>query len=135
MRIAAAAAHASSPAFVLTARAENYLHGQRDLSDVIARLQAYQEAGADVLYAPGLSDAAEIRSVVANVDRPVNVLFGPTGQTVAELAALGVARISIGGSFAFAAYGAAAQAAREFLQQGTNGFAALARAGHDASGL
>ncbi|WP_029145763.1 isocitrate lyase/PEP mutase family protein [Microbacterium luticocti] len=131
---AAEAAHGRNPAFVVTARAEGYLHGRRDLADVIARLQAYQQAGADVLYAPGLSDAGEIRSVVTSVDRPVNVLFGMSGLTVAELAELGVARISIGGSFAFAAYGAAALAAREFLEHGTNSSAALARAGHEAMG-
>lgn len=135
VRIAAEAAHEVNPAFVLTGRAENYLHGLRDLGDVIARLQAYQEAGADVLYAPGLSGAADIRSVIESVDRPINVLFGPAHLTVAELAELGVARISIGGSFAFAAYGAAAEVAREFLENGTNTYAALSRAGHAATGL
>lgn len=135
VRIAADAAHAADPAFVLTGRAENHLHGRTDLADTIARLQAYQEAGADVLYAPGLSGAADIRAVIASVDRPVNVLFGPTRLTVAELADLGVARISIGGSFAFAAYGAAAGAARAFLENGVNDAGNLARAGHEATGF
>lgn len=135
VRAAAEAAHAADPAFVLTGRAENHLHGRTDLADTIARLQAYQEAGADVLYAPGLSGAADIRSVIASVDRPVNVLFGPARLTVSELADLGVARISIGGSFAFAAFGAAARAARAFLESGVNDAGDLARAGHEATGF
>ena len=107
---------------VLTARAENYLHGRPDLADTIARLQAYQEAGADVLYAPGLTDLADIRSVVESVDRPVNVLALPGGPPVAELAEAGVRRISVGGAFALAAYGALVEAARELLDEGTYGY-------------
>lgn len=118
-RVRAAAAACRSGGMVLTGRADNHFHGRDDLSDTIARLQAYQEAGADVLYAPGLTRAQEIAAVVSSVDRPVNVLLRPAGPTVAELAGLGVARISVGGSFAFAAYGAAARAARQFLEQGT----------------
>ncbi len=131
VRAVAEAAHRAAPGFVLTGRAENHFHGRDDLADTIRRLQAYQEAGADVLYAPGLTKADDIRSVVTSVDRPVNVLFRATGPTVAELGDLGVARISIGGGFAFAAYGAAVEAAREFLERGTAEFSERARLGHD----
>ncbi|MDQ0390852.1 isocitrate lyase/PEP mutase family protein [Labrys monachus] len=119
-RIAAAAEAARSGAFVLTARCENFLHGRRDLADTIRRLQAYQEAGADVLYAPGLTTIEEIRSLVASVDRPVNVLASVAGQdfAVADLAAVGVKRVSIGGSFARAAFGALRRAALEFRGRG-----------------
>jgi 2-methylisocitrate lyase-like PEP mutase family enzyme len=130
-RIAAAAhaAHAGQVRLVLTARAENYLRGHADLADTIARLQRYQEAGADVLYAPGLTRAADIRAVISSVDLPVNVLAMPAAPPVAELAELGVARISVGGSFAFAALDALAEAARE-LQAGTfTGYAKRAAAG------
>ncbi|MDQ3992660.1 MAG: isocitrate lyase/phosphoenolpyruvate mutase family protein, partial [Actinomycetota bacterium] len=123
-RVAAAAeaAHAGERKLVLTARSENYLHGRRDLSDTIARLQAFQEAGADVLYAPGLARLEDIRQVVASVDRPVNVLARPGAPPVSELAAAGVSRISVGGAFAFAALGGAVNAARELLDDGTYGF-------------
>ena len=84
---------------VLTARAENHLHGRDELDDTIARLQAYQEAGADVLYAPGPTSAEEIRAIVSSVDRPVNVLARPGSPPVAELAQLGVSRISVGRQF------------------------------------
>jgi 2-methylisocitrate lyase-like PEP mutase family enzyme len=107
---------------VLTARAENFIRGRPDLADTIARLQAYQEAGADVLYAPGLTALDDIRSVVTSVDRPVNVLALPNGPTVAELAEAGVRRISVGGAFAFAAYGAMIEAATELRDQGTYGY-------------
>ena len=123
-RVASAAsmAHRGPVELVLTARAENHLHGIDDLADTIARLQAFQEAGADVLYAPGLTKLADIRSLVGSVDRPVNVLALPGGPTVAELAEAGVRRISVGGAFAFAAYGALIEAARELLDEGTYGF-------------
>lgn len=133
VRAAAEAAHLADPDFVLTGRAENFLHGRRDLADTIGRLQAYQEAGADVLYAPGLTTASDIRAVVTSVDRPVNVLVRPQGPSVAELAELGVARISVGGAFAFAAYAAAVEAAREFLERGTGGYLADAAAGRAAT--
>ena len=118
----AAAVEAAHGRLVLTARAENHLHGNDDLQDTIARLQRYQEAGADVLYAPGLTSAEQIRAVVTSVDRPVNVLALPTAPTVAELADLGVARISVGGAFAFAAYGALVEAGEELRDAGTYGF-------------
>ena len=134
-RIAAAAeaAHRSDVRLVLTARAENLLHGRDDLGDTIARLQAFQAAGADVLYAPGLRTANAIRSVITSVDRPVNVLALPGGPTVAELEALGVRRISVGGGFAYAAMGAVVAAARELLDEGTYGFGAQANTGRVAA--
>lgn len=107
--------------FMLTGRAENYLHGRPDLADTIARLQAYQAAGADVLYAPGLRSIDDIATVVRNVDRPVNVLMGLTGVrlSVDNLARVGVKRISVGGAFARAAYGGFLKAAREVRDKGT----------------
>jgi len=123
-RLAAAAevAHAGPVHLVLTGRAENHLHGVLDLGDTITRLQAYQEAGADVLYAPGLTDIGDIRRLVDSVDRPVNVLARPGGPTVGELADAGVARISVGGALCFAALGSVARAATELLHEGTFGF-------------
>jgi 2-methylisocitrate lyase-like PEP mutase family enzyme len=118
---AAEAAH-GEPGIVLTGRAENHIRGVEDLADTIKRLQAYQEAGADVLYAPGLVSAADIRSVVSSVDRPVNVLARPGVPAVAELAELGVRRVSVGGALALVAYGAFAEASRELLESGTYGF-------------
>jgi 2-methylisocitrate lyase-like PEP mutase family enzyme len=119
---AAAAAHAGPGRLVLTARAENYLHGRPDLADTIARLQAFQEAGADVLYAPGLRRLEDISQVVREVGRPVNVLALEGVPPVAELARAGVSRISVGGAFAFAALGAVVSAATELREQGTYGF-------------
>ena len=123
-RIAAAVevAHRGPVHLVLTARAENFLHGRKDLDDTIARLKAFELAGADVLYAPGLSRADDIRRVVDSVDRPVNVLARPGAPSVAELGELGVSRISVGGAFAFAALGALVEAAQELRDQGTYGF-------------
>jgi 2-methylisocitrate lyase-like PEP mutase family enzyme len=123
-RVAAAAqaAHGGDVHLVLTARAENHIHGRDDLADTIARLQSFQEAGADVLYAPGLSGIEQIRDVVASVDRPVNVLALPGAPSVAELAEAGVGRVSIGGGFAFVAMGAVVEAARELREDGTYGF-------------
>ena len=129
---AAAAAKAGRVQLVLTARAENYLHGRPHLADTIARLQAYREAGADVLYAPGLTSLDEIRQVVSAVDLPVNVLALPGGPTVPELAQAGVRRVSVGGAFAFAALGAVVEAARELREQGSYGFLELARSGRSA---
>jgi 2-methylisocitrate lyase-like PEP mutase family enzyme len=123
-RVAAAAevAHGGPVRLVLTARAENHLRGAGDLADTIARLQAYQEAGADVLYAPGLHRSEDIREVVASVDLPVNVLVWPGAPSVSELGAIGVRRVSVGGAFASAALGAATEAARELLEEGTCGY-------------
>jgi 2-methylisocitrate lyase-like PEP mutase family enzyme len=118
---------------VLTARAENYLHGRPDLADTIARLQAFQAAGADVLYAPGLTSLADIRQVVTAVDRPVNVLAMPGVPPVSELAAAGVSRVSVGGALAFAALSSIADAAIELRDQGTYGYLAGSAAGRRAA--
>jgi 2-methylisocitrate lyase-like PEP mutase family enzyme len=136
-RIAAAAevAHRGPAHLVLTGRAENHLHGRPDLADTIARLQAYQEAGADVLYAPGVTAAEDIRQLVTSVDRPVNVLARPATPTppppppIAELAKLGVRRVSVGGAFAFAALGTVVRAAQELREQGTYEFLDVAAVG------
>ena len=130
-RVGAAVA-AADGRLVLTARCENHLHGVDDLADTIARLQAYQEAGADVLYAPGLRALEDIRRVVAEVDRPVNVLAWPGAPAADELAAAGVRRLSIGGAFAFAALGALVDAATELRDRGTYGFIDAAAAGSRA---
>lgn len=122
VRAAAEVAHAGDTHVVLTARAESFLYGGDDLDDVITRLQAYQEAGADVLYAPGLRTADQISSLVNAVDAPVNVLALPGAPSVGELAGLGVARVSIGGAFYFAALGAVVAAATELKEQGTYGY-------------
>jgi 2-methylisocitrate lyase-like PEP mutase family enzyme len=134
-RVAAAAeaAHAGQVHFVLTARAENYLHGRPDLADTIARLQAYQQAGADVLYAPGLRSIEDIRQVIGAVDRPVNVLAIGGAPTVPELAEAGVSRISVGGAFAFTALGAVVAAARELREQGTYGYLGASAVGREAA--
>ena len=134
-RVAAAveAAHAGPVKLVLTARAENHIRGRDDLADTIARLQAYQEAGADVLFAPGIKTPDDIRRVVESVDRPVSVLAVPGAPSVSELASLGVARISVGGAFAFAALAALAEAAEELRDQGTYGYLERARAGGRAA--
>ena len=121
VRAAAAVARSLPFPFMLTARAENFLLGRQDLPDTIARLQAYQEAGAHVLYAPGLTTRDQIKAVVDAVDLPVNVIMGLPGVrlTVTELSALGVRRISVGSSFARAALGAFLRAAREVKEKGT----------------
>lgn len=130
-RVAAAAeaAHAGDVHLVLTARAENHIRANPDLADTIARLQSFQAAGADVLYAPGLSSLEDIRQVVSSVDLPLNVLALSNAPTVAELSAAGVKRISVGGAFFYAAAGALAEAAKELLEQGSYGFWARAGAG------
>jgi len=130
---AASAAHAGPVRLVLTARAENYLYGRTDLGDTIARLQAYQEAGADVLFAPGITSASDIRAVVTSVDRPVNVLARGDAPSVSELAELGVSRVSIGGAFAFAALSAVVDAATEFRDQGTYSYLDASRRGSAAA--
>ena len=129
-RIAAAAdaAHSLGFPFVLTARAENYLHGRPDLADTIRRLQAYQEAGADVLYAPGLTTKQDIVDVVRSVDRPVNVVMGLRGVqlTLTELSEIGVRRVSVGSALYRAALGTFVRAAEEMRNAGTFSFAAEA---------
>jgi 2-methylisocitrate lyase-like PEP mutase family enzyme len=130
-RIAAAAdaAHTGEVHFVLTARAENHLHGRADLDDTIARLQSYAAAGADVVYAPGLTQLEQIRAVVAAVDRPVNVLALPGVPSVADLAAAGVKRISVGSGFHAVTMGALVAAGRELLDSGTCEFWSTAMEG------
>jgi len=126
IQAAVAAARSLPFPFTLCARAENYLHGRPDLADTIRRLQAYAEAGADVLYAPGLRSREEIAAVVRAVaPKPVNVLMGLASATftVAELAELGVKRISLGSSLARTAFGAFLRAAEEVRQHGSFGFA------------
>lgn len=125
VRAAAEAVHGLPFRFTLTARAENYLVGRPDLRDTIARLQAYQAAGADVLYAPWLTTRDDIAAVVHAVDRPVNVVMGLQGAqlSLAELSDIGVKRVSVGSALTRAAYGAFLRAAREMRDRGTFAFA------------
>src|SRR5574341_133135 len=125
VRAAAEVAHALPFVFTLTARAENYLVGRPDLKDTIKRLQAYQEAGADVLFAPGLIRRDDIATVVRSVDRPVNVLMGMAGVwlNLAILSEIGVKRVSVGSALCRAAIGAFLRAAREIREEGTFSFA------------
>lgn len=120
---AAAAAHALSEPMVVTGRAENHVHGIDDLDDTIVRLVAYRDAGADAVYAPGLRDLAQIAAVVDAVGAPVNALALPKGPTVAELASVGVRRVSTGSWLAAAAYGAMMSAAQELRDAGTSRYA------------
>ncbi len=134
-RIAAAAeaAHAGVHQLVLTARAENFLHGRPDLNDTISRLQAFQDAGADVLYAPGVRELAQMAEIVRAVDRPVNALLLPGGPGVAELGDVGVKRISVGGMFAYAAAAAVLEAGHDLLS-GRTDFMTRAAIGREAIG-
>jgi 2-methylisocitrate lyase-like PEP mutase family enzyme len=128
MQAAVEAARALPFPFTLTARAENYLHGRPNLIDTIARLQAFQNAGADVLYAPGLPTKEDIVSVVNSVDRPVNVLMGLRGVqlTLTDLEQIGVRRVSVGSALARTALASFLTAAREMREHGTFTFAAQA---------
>ena len=125
VQAAAEAAHALPFPFMLTARAENYLHGREDLKDTIYRLRVYQEAGADVLYAPGLKTKEEIEAVISSVDRPVNVLMGMGNLELSleQLSKMGVRRVSVGGALCRLALGAFLGAAVEMKERGTFGFA------------
>jgi len=125
-RITAAVEAARSLPFVLTARAENFLHGRPDLDDTIKRLQAFAAAGADVVYAPGLPSLEAIRTVCSSVSKPVNVVMGLAGKpfTLEQLQEAGVKRVSVGGSFARAALGGLIRAAREVKDNGTFTYAA-----------
>jgi 2-methylisocitrate lyase-like PEP mutase family enzyme len=137
VRAAAEMARGLEFPFTLTARAENYLHGRRDLKETIGRLQAYQEAGADVLYAPGLTSKEEIAALVSSVDRPVNVLVGIPGAplNMADLSAIGVRRVSLGSGLARAAFGSLVSAAREMREQGTFAFAEEAPSSRDIGAM
>ncbi len=121
VRAAVEVAHAAPGGpLVVTARAEGYLREQQpDREEIIARLQAYQEAGADVLFAPGPVDSETVSAIVSSLDRPVNVLARKGAPPVSELGKLGVARISVGGALAFTAVGGWVGAARELREQGT----------------
>jgi 2-methylisocitrate lyase-like PEP mutase family enzyme len=133
VRAAADAAHDGEVHLVLTARCENHLHDRPDIEDTLARLTAYAQAGADVVYAPGLTRADEIERLVKTVGVPVNVLALRDAPPVSELAALGVARVSVGGAFAFAALGALVDAAAELREQGTYGYLQRAATGGRAA--
>ena len=125
IRAAAEVAHSLSFPFMLTARAENYLIGRPDIRDTIARLQAYQNAGADVLFAPGLTSRQDIITLVRSVDRPVNVIMGLQGVqlNLAELSEIGVKRVSVGSALSRVALGAFLRGAREMQADGTFTFA------------
>jgi 2-methylisocitrate lyase-like PEP mutase family enzyme len=126
VRAARAAIDVSGTGVVLTGRSEGYITGRPDLTETIRRLRAYAEAGAECLYAPGLPTRSAIAAVVSAVAPwPVNVLIGAEGASVADLAAMGVRRISVGGALARAAWGGFLEAAREIAERGT--FTALAR--------
>jgi 2-methylisocitrate lyase-like PEP mutase family enzyme len=137
IRHAAVAARSLGFKFMLTARAENHLYGRQDIRDTIRRLQAYQEAGADVLFAPGIKSKEDIKLIVGAIDRPLNVLAGLPGMqlTVNDLQELGVTRISLGGSLARAAYGALFRAVSEIQTQGTFNFAAEAASRQDLEAI
>ncbi len=137
IRHAAIAARSVGCTFTLTARAENYLYGRPDLKDTIRRLQAYQEAGADVLFAPGITSPEDIGQIISSIDRPLNVLAGMPGMqlNVAQLRELGVTRISVGGSLARIAYGALLQAATEIQTQGSFEYAGRAASGTELNGI
>ena len=130
-RVAAAAESARTHGIVLTGRAENHLYGIDDLGDTIRRLRAYRDAGAEVLYAPGLAELADIRRVVEEVEAPINALALRHGPAIAELAAIGVRRVSTGGGLARAAYGALISAARELQTAGTSTYLDSAATGRD----
>jgi 2-methylisocitrate lyase-like PEP mutase family enzyme len=132
-RVAAAveAAHGGPVHLVLSARSENFVRGRPDLDDTIARLRAFREAGADVLFPTGVRKLEDVRRVVGEVGGPINVLVGPGSPSVAELAGVGVSRISVGSAFAWTGLGAVVEAAQELLGPGTYGFwdrAAIGRA-------
>lgn len=137
VRAAAEAARSVPFPFTLTGRAENYLVGRPDLDDAIKRLQAYQEAGADVLYAPGLTNKDDIASVVRAVDRPVNVVMGLQGSQLSleALSEIGVKRVSVGSALSRAALGAFLRAAREMQERGTFTFANDAVSYRDISAM
>jgi 2-methylisocitrate lyase-like PEP mutase family enzyme len=137
VRAAAEMARGLGFPFTLTARAENYLHGRRDLKGTIGRLQAYQEAGADVLYAPGLTNKDDIAALVSSVDRPVNVLVGIPGAPLklTDLSAIGVRRVSLGSGLARAAFGSLLNAGREMRENGTFAFAEEAPSSRDIGAM
>ncbi len=136
-RVAAAvtAAHVDGDPMVLTARCENLLYGIGDLEDTIERLRAYRDAGADCVYAPGLSTTEQIRAVVDAVGVPLNVLHWPGGPSVAEIGAAGGRRVSTGSALAGTAYGALMRGARELLDQGTGNYRDISLSRADRAAL
>ena len=134
---AATAAKSLGFKFMLTARAENYFYGIPDLADTILRLQAYQDAGADVLYAPGIQSIADIKSILSSIDRPLNVLMGLRGEqlSLAELSELGVRRISLGGSLARMAYSAMISAVKDIMSTGKFDYASNAITGKEINAI
>ncbi|GID27956.1 isocitrate lyase/PEP mutase family protein [Paractinoplanes brasiliensis] len=134
-RVALAKEACARHGVVLTARAENLLYGHDDLDDTIRRLRAYRQAGADVVYAPGLRAPEDIARVVAEVAAPVNVLAVAGAPPVDELAKLGVRRVSTGGALAWAAYGALRDAARELLDLGTTTFRSRSLTGEEIAAI
>lgn len=137
VRAAAQAAHSLPFPFMLVARAENFLHGREDLQDTIRRLQAYEAAGADVLYAPGITSASHIRAVCSALHKPVNALMFGSGDpmSLAQLQELGVRRVSVGSTLARAALGEARRACVEMLEHGTFTFAGRAIPGGELNAL
>lgn len=133
-RVEAAAEAAHRDGLVLTARAENHLHGIDDLDDTIERLRAYRAVGADCVYAPRLVDRGQIERLLKGVEAPLNVLTMPGGPSVPELAALGVRRVSTGGGLARVAYSALIAAARELQEAGTYSYLDSALSGDDLEG-
>jgi 2-methylisocitrate lyase-like PEP mutase family enzyme len=132
---AAEAAHAFDEPMVLTGRCENHIRGVDDLDDTIARLIAYRDAGADCVYAPGLSTLDQIRAVIDAVGVPVNVLALASGPSVTELVSVGVRRVSTGGALARAAYGALLAAATELRDEGTSNYTRTAAPARDLEGI
>ncbi|MER2538252.1 MAG: isocitrate lyase/phosphoenolpyruvate mutase family protein [Azonexus sp.] len=134
---AATAAKSLGFKFMLTARAENYFYGIPDLADTIRRLQAYQDAGADVLFAPGIQSKADIKSILSSIDRPLNVLMGLRGEqlSLAELSELGVSRISLGGSLAKTAYSAMISAVKDIMSTGKFEYASNAITGKEINAI
>ncbi|HEX4921408.1 MAG TPA: isocitrate lyase/phosphoenolpyruvate mutase family protein [Candidatus Bathyarchaeia archaeon] len=127
VKAAAKAAHTLPFAFTLTARAENYLHGRPNIEDTIQRLQSYQDAGADVLYAPGLTSREEIARVVGSLKKPVNVIMGRKAGmplSLSELSSIGVKRVSVGSALCRTVLATLMSAGREMKEQGTFTFAA-----------
>ena len=122
IRAAVEANQANLSPLVLTARAENHIRGNPDLADTITRLQIYQEMGADVLYAPGLTTTEQIRTLARSVDRPINVLIMPGGPSVPEIFEAGGTRVSVGSALAAAAQAALVSAGRELLDHGSHDF-------------
>ncbi len=136
MKAARAAIDAAGGGVLLTGRAENFIVGRPDLQDTISRLRAYSQAGADCLYAPGLRTAEDIAAVVkAAAPKPVNILMGSPGFSVAELAALGVRRISVGGALARTAWGEFIRAARQIKDEGSFDAFARGASGRELNGL